>query len=123
PPGLLRVAAFRGSVVGTLGMTFGMYATLFLLPMTWLASGDLDTFAIGLALLPMALVFVVVSPFSGALLLRFGLRWMVSAGLGLIALGVLLIALYAGAALPVTACGLALTGLGMGLATGPLMGG
>lgn len=123
PPGLLRVAAFRGSVVGTLGMTFGMYATLFLLPMTWLASGDLDTFAIGLALLPMALVFVAVSPFSGALLLRFGLRWMVSAGLGLMALGVLLIAMYAGAALPVTACGLALTGLGMGLATGPLMGG
>lgn len=123
PPGLLRVTAFRGSVVGTLGMTFGMYATLFLLPMTWLASGYLDTFAIGMALLPMALVFVVVSPFSGALLLRFGLRWMVSAGLGLIALGVLLIALYAGTALPLTACGLALTGLGMGLATGPLMGG
>lgn len=123
PPGLLRVPAFRGSVVGTLGMTFGMYATLFLLPMTWLASGHLDTFAIGVALLPMALVFVVVSPFSGTLLLRFGLQRMVSAGLRLIALGVLLIAMYAGVALPVTACGLALTGLGMGLATGPLMGG
>src|SRR5699024_8603794 len=109
--------------VATLGMTFGMYATLFLLPMTWIASGRLDVFAAGLALLPMALSFVVVSPFSGALLPRFGLRTMVAAGLGLIAAGIITVALVAGNALPMVGAGLSLTGIGMGLATGPLMGG
>lgn len=123
PLALFQVAAFRGSVVATLGMTFGMYATLFLLPMTWIASGRLDVFSAGLALLPMALVFVVVSPFSGALLSRFAFRATVVTGLGTIVVGVAVVAIGAGVALPVAAIGLALTGVGMGLATGPLMGG
>lgn len=124
PPGLWRIAPFRGSALATLGMTFGMYGVLFLLPMTWLASHRLSALGAGLALVPMALVFVAVSPCSGALWARFGLRTLVMAGLGLIAAGLLAIGLgSASRSLLPAEIGLVLTGIGMGLATGPLMGG
>lgn len=124
PPGLLRIASFRGCVLATLGMTFGMYGVLFLLPMTWLAAGRLDATGAGLALVPMALVFVASSPLSGSCSARFGLRACVVSGLGLIATGLVTVGLGAGhASLLPAETGLALTGLGMGLATGPLMGG
>src|SRR5699024_2328468 len=70
-----------------------------------------------------ALMFFLISPFSGTLMSRFGLRAMVAAGLGTIAAGVAAVAIAAGVALFVAGIGLALTGVGMGLATGPLMGG
>lgn len=86
PLDLFRAGAFRGAIAATTGMTFGMYGVLFLLPLMWQSTGRLDSTGAGLALLPMALVFVAVSPqLLGAEI------------------------------------GLALTGLGMGIATGPLM--
>lgn len=123
PPVLFRVAPFRGAVLATLAMTFGMYGALFLLPMTWIAADRLGPLGAGVALMPMALIFVAMSPSSGALVARFGLRVAVSLGLGLIIAGLVLIGLGGGAASLWSAeAGLALTGLGMGCATGPLMG-
>ena len=123
PLDLFRVAEFRGAIVATAGMTFGMYGMLFLLPLTWQSAANLDAATAGIALLPMALVFVLVSPFSGTLTEKLGTHTMTGGGVALIACGLLLISITAhSASISAAAIGLALTGLGMGLATGPLMG-
>jgi MFS family permease len=123
PPDIFRIREFRGAIAATAGMTFGMYGVLFLLPLMWQSAGRLDVAQAGIALMPMALVFVLVSPFSGTLATKFGTRLMTAGGVAIIAGGLLLIGLSAGDASLVPAeAGLALTGLGMGLATGPLMG-
>ena len=106
----------------TTGMTFGMYGVLFLLPLTWQSIGRLDSTGAGLALLPMALVFVVVSPGSGPLWERVGTRTTTAGGVAVIASGLAVIGASAGSPGLIGAeIGLALTGLGMGIATGPLM--
>jgi hypothetical protein len=46
PLDLFAAPEFRGSIVATLGMTFGMYGTIFLVPLFWQSSGALG--AIGL---------------------------------------------------------------------------
>jgi DHA2 family methylenomycin A resistance protein-like MFS transporter len=118
-----RVREFRGAIVATTGMTFGMYGVLFLLPLTWQSTGRLDATGAGIALMPMALLFVLVSAFSGALTKKLGVRFMTAGGVLIIGLGLLAIGLSAHqASLIVPEMGLTLTGLGMGLATGPLMG-
>jgi EmrB/QacA subfamily drug resistance transporter len=123
PLDIFGTRAFRGAVVATGGMTFGMYGALFLVPLTWLSTGRLDAIGAGVALLPMALVFVLVSPFSGALAERLGVRLMTAGGVAIIGCGLLMIGLGAHlASLVPSEFGLAMTGLGMGLATGPLMG-
>jgi MFS transporter, DHA2 family, methylenomycin A resistance protein len=123
PLDMFHLPAFRCAVLATAAMTFGMYGVLFLVPLTWQSTGALDATGAGLALLPMALVFVVVSPFSAALSQTAGPRVMTSGGVATIGVGLLLIGATAGwGSLWVTEAGLALTGLGMGLATGPLFG-
>ncbi|HDV8348450.1 MFS transporter [Burkholderia vietnamiensis] len=122
PLDLFRAGAFRGAIAATTGMTFGMYGVLFLLPLMWQSTGRLDSTGAGLALLPMALVFVAVSPCSGRLSERIGTRTTTAGGVAVIACG--LAAIGASAASPQllgAEIGLALTGLGMGIATGPLM--
>jgi len=123
PLDLFRVREFRAAVTATTGMTFGMYGVLFLLPLTWQSTGMLDPVNAGIALMPMALIFVLVSPLSGALTARLGSRLMTSGGVAVIGCGLLLIGLTAHlASVGGAEIGLALTGFGMGLATGPLMG-
>jgi DHA2 family methylenomycin A resistance protein-like MFS transporter len=102
-------------------MTFGMYGMLFLLPMSWQRDGVLSAVGAGLALVPMAAIFAVVSPFSGLLTQKLGARTMTSGGVALIGCGLCVLAAVAGARDIFPAImGLALTGLGMGVATGPL---
>nr|WP_261803676.1 MFS transporter [Variovorax sp. PAMC26660] len=123
PLDLFGVHAFRSAMLATIGMTFGMYGTLFLVPLTWLSTGALDATQAGLALIPMALVFVAVSPFSGKLTTRLGARTMTCGGVAVIGCGLILIGIGAPfASIVLTEAGLVLTGIGMGLATGPLMG-
>ncbi|WP_395020099.1 MFS transporter [Dongia sp.] len=123
PLDLFRIRAFRGAIIATAGMTFGMYGVLFLQLLAWQGSGRLDAVGAGLALLPMAVVFTLVSPFSGALQARFGTRFMTGGGVAIIGCGLLAVGAAAGStALLGAEIGLMLTGLGMGLATGPLTG-
>ncbi|HTK12310.1 MAG TPA: MFS transporter [Xanthobacteraceae bacterium] len=113
---------FRGVIAATTGMTFGMYGLIFLLPLTWQSAGRLDAVWAGIALTPMAAVYVLVSPFSGWLSGKLGQRFMTGGGVAIIGLGVFLVGLTTQTASLIGAeIGLALTGLGMGLATGPLM--
>jgi DHA2 family methylenomycin A resistance protein-like MFS transporter len=73
--------------------------------------------------MPMALVFVLVSPFSASLAGKLGTRRTTGGGVAVIGCGLVLIGLTADSASIFAAeIGPALTGLGMGLATGPLMG-
>nr|WP_255587263.1 MFS transporter [Hephaestia mangrovi] len=123
PLGMFRSLTFLGAMIATTGMTFGMYGVMFLLPQTWQATGRLGPIGAGVALLPEAVFFVLVSPFSGWISDRLGRRMATAGGVGIIGCGLALIAMFAGArSLVVTEIGLALTGFGMGLATGPLMG-
>lgn len=123
PLDLFRSRTLSGAATATAGMTFGMYGTVFALPLAWLSTGRLDTVGAGLALLPTAVSFMIVSPLSGALAARFGARLMASGGVAIIGCGLLTIGATADAATILGAeIGLALTGIGMGFATGPLMG-
>jgi len=123
PLDLFRVREFRGAITATAAMTFGGYGMIFVLPLAWQTSGTLDTTGAGLALMPMALVFVLVSSFSGALTERLGMRFVTAGGVAIMGGGLLLIGLSASQTTIILAeVGLALTGLGLGLATGPLAG-
>ena len=123
PLELFSSQPFTAASVATTAMTFGMYGVIFLLPLSWQSARGLGATAAGIALIPMALVFVIVSPFSGKLTERLGARLTTSGGVAIIGVGLLLIGMTAGqASLVFAEIGLALTGIGMGLATGPLMG-
>src|SRR5262249_50767772 len=76
-------------------MTFGMYGMLFLTPLYLQSIGGLSAFAAGLALLPLSVVFVLVSQLSGALTKRLGARVMMATGMGLMGSGLLILALVA----------------------------
>jgi hypothetical protein len=123
PLDMFRIRTFRGAIIATAGMTFGMYGVLFLQLLTWQSTGRLDAIGAGLALVPMAIIFALISPFSGALEARLGTRFMTGGGVGIIGCGLLTVGASAGSTSLVGAeIGLMLTGLGMGLATGPLTG-
>ena len=122
PLDLFRIPAFRGAMLAAMAMTFGMYGVLFLQPLVWQSTGGLSPIGAGLALMPMALVFVLVSPWSGALSHRVGTRFMTSGGVAVIGCGLLVLAATEGRQVGFAEIGLVMTGLGMGLATGPLLG-
>ena len=123
PLELFSSKPFTAASVATTAMTFGMYGVIFLLPLSWQSSRGLSATTAGIALIPMALVFVIVSPFSGKLTERFGARFTTAGGVTIIGIGLLLIGLTAGQpSLVFAEIGLVLTGVGMGFATGPLMG-
>lgn len=123
PLPLFRQPVFQGAMAATAIMTFGMYGAVFLLPLTWQTAGTLGPAGAGFALMPMALVFALSSPFSGHLTRRLGLGSVIGGGLGMIGVGLLVVAgSVADGTLAASQAGLVLAGLGMGLATGPLMG-
>ncbi|MGG6892315.1 hypothetical protein [Rhizobium sp. BR 315] len=119
PVSMFSTGQFNGAMAGTAAMTFGMYGTLFLFPLTSLSLDQLASTEVGLALLPMALSFVAISPFSGFISERLGKRRTISLGLATIGLGnVLLGVALAENLLIAEEFGLLLTGIGMGKATG-----
>ena len=123
PLELFTSKPFTAASIATTAMTFGMYGVIFLLPLTWQSSRGLSATVAGIALIPMALVFVIVSPFSGKLSEMLGVRVTTAGGVAIIGAGLFLIGMTADRqSLAFAEIGLALTGLGMGFATGPLMG-
>jgi EmrB/QacA subfamily drug resistance transporter len=123
PLPMFALGDFRGAVTAAAGMTFGMYGMMFLLPLFWLSRGTLGPMEAGLAMTPSAAVYVATSPFSGHLAERVGAKRMISGGVAIIGCGLLMIGATATAqGIGGAEAGLALTGLGMGFATGPMMG-
>ncbi len=114
---------FVGTLTATSAMTFGMYGVLFLVPLVWQSGAVFAAGTAGIALMPMAGVFFVVSNASGRLLESIGARVLISGGTALIGVGLFVIAFSAaGEPLWLAEMGLVLSGLGMGLNTGPLYG-
>jgi MFS transporter, DHA2 family, methylenomycin A resistance protein len=122
PLQLFRGAPFRGAVVATAAMTFGIYGVIFLLPLVWQSSGLLTARGAGLALAPCAFLFFVIAPRSGHLAQRIGVRASTASGTAIVGAGLLVLSLtHLGAPIAGAMVGLALTGIGMGINTGPLM--
>jgi MFS family permease len=122
PLALFRSAPFTGALTATGTMTFGAYGLIFLLPLMWLASGQLTVAQAGLALMPPELAFFIISQRSGHLGERFGMRLMTAGGTALIGCGMLLVAAaWQGAPLWWVEIGLFVVAIGMAFNTGPLM--
>lgn len=122
PLALFRDSSFSGAIVATASMTFGIYGMIFLLPLVWQASGLFTPAMAGIALMPCALAFFLISPNSGHWTQRVGVRAMTAGGTATIGCGLLVLAISGGGRpLLVDETGLVLAGIGMGLNTGPLM--
>lgn len=102
-------------------MTFGMYAMLFLTPLYLQSQRGASAFEAGLELLPLSLIYILVSRRSGAWAARFGPRPLMTAGMALMGAGLFaLAALSPDRSLLAVEGALALLGVGLGLNTGPV---
>src|SRR5262249_2341945 len=118
---LLRRPAFAGILAAALLYSIAAFAYL-AYESLWLQSvRGMSPLPTGLALAPLALSALVVSLATGRWLHAVDARWRISGGLALIGAGAIAQAdLSAGSAWPALVPGLVLTGIGVGLATGPL---
>jgi DHA2 family methylenomycin A resistance protein-like MFS transporter len=122
PLDLFRGRSFRGAATATASMTFGIYGMIFLVPLVWQSSGYLTAQQAGLAVAPTALLFFLIATRSGHLAQRIGIRASCAGGTAIIGSGLLVLSLTHLGQPPLLAeMGLALTGIGMGINTGPLM--
>jgi EmrB/QacA subfamily drug resistance transporter len=123
PLDIVRIPTFRATAIATTGMTFGMYGMLFVRLLDWQSNNGFTALQAGLALVPMAIVYILVSPFSGLLQEKLGTRFATGGGVAIIGSGLLTLGATSTIASVIPAeIGLMLCGLGMGIATGPLTG-
>jgi EmrB/QacA subfamily drug resistance transporter len=112
---------FNAALAAAGCMTFGMYAMLFLTPLYLQSLGGASAFRVGLELLSLSLTFVIVSHYSGALAKRFGPRAMMTAGLGAMGAGLLLLTFVSTSPnMLLIETALTVIGVGLGLNTGPV---
>jgi DHA2 family methylenomycin A resistance protein-like MFS transporter len=104
------------AATGAVGLSnLAMYTVLLAIPMLWAHAGR-PAAEIGALLGVMAAAMFVASPVGGRLADRFGRRWATGAGLTLLTLGALQIALTGAAGTQGIVLGLAALGGGLGLA-------
>jgi MFS transporter, DHA2 family, methylenomycin A resistance protein len=121
PLDLFRNKPFNATLAIAGMMTFGMYAMMFLMPLYLQSIRGASAFVAGLQLVPMSIVFVIVSQLSGALTRRIGARLMMVGGMGLMGTGLLLLAaVSASTSIWAIEATLILIGAGLGLNTGPV---
>jgi predicted MFS family arabinose efflux permease len=121
PLDIFRIRPLSATLVCAGTMTFGMYALLFLTPLYLQQLGGASAFKVGLELLPMSLMFVAVSHYSGALARRFGPRVLMTAGMTAMGSGLMLLTLVGTAPnLILIQAALIVIGAGLGLNTGPV---
>jgi MFS transporter, DHA2 family, methylenomycin A resistance protein len=114
-------AAFSAALAIAGLMTFGMYAMLFVVPLYLQSTGGLSAFATGLVLLPMSVVFMIVSQCSGRIANRMGARMIMAAGMALMGTGLLMLTLIGRVPnLWLIEIALLVVGVGLGLNTGPV---
>jgi EmrB/QacA subfamily drug resistance transporter len=122
PVELFRTAQFSTACLVAACMTFGMYATLFLLPLYLQAGRGASAFVAGLEMMPMPLAFVLVSQVSGTLAIRFGARLAMAAGMAAMGTGQLLLAfISADTSLIAIELAFLIIGIGLGLNSGPVL--
>lgn len=120
PLDLFARRAFSGSLGVATTMTFGMYGMLFLVPLYLQSVLGMSGTRAGLMLAPLGVVFAIISPLAGRWAASLGPRVLIGSGMGLSALGLALLALLQPGAAPMLLPALALTGLALGLQTGPV---
>jgi EmrB/QacA subfamily drug resistance transporter len=122
PLDLFRNGPFNASLAIAGLMTFGMYSMMFLTPLYLQSVAHTSALVTGLALMPMSVVFMVVSQCSGWLMKRLGARVMMTAGMGAMGAGLLILLAVVSPQGHVTAVEVALIviGIGLGLNTGPV---
>jgi EmrB/QacA subfamily drug resistance transporter len=119
---LFRDRPFLAATLCTGCMTFGMYGLLFLTPFALQTLRGIHATAAGLALLPLSVVFVVVSSRSAAIVGRLGQRLTIALGLACMGAGCVCLCIDPGTQWPLALIGLAFAGIGLGLTTGPVLG-
>ncbi|HWE76703.1 MAG TPA: MFS transporter [Stellaceae bacterium] len=102
-------------------MTFGMYGMLFLVPLYLQQLRGASVIAAGLELLPLSVLYVIVSHRSGPLATKFGARAAMTGGMAAMGIGCLLLSFAtAQTSLIAIELYLAILGIGLGLNTGPV---
>ncbi len=117
---LLRIRPFSAGLASVVVAFSGLFTATFLLPFLLEQGSGFSPIEAGLLLTPMPITMAVVAPFSGAASDRFGPRILASAGLAIMAVGLLsLTQLPVSFGLPDLVWRLVLLGLGQGLFMSP----
>jgi len=121
PLPMLRHRVFAACLVVAIAMNFGAYAMLFLTPLYFQAVRGTSTLGAAVALLPMSLSYAATAQLSGRIANKLGPRVPMTAGMALMGLGLLILALIPfNDSLALIASGLLAMGCGLGLNVGPM---
>ncbi|MEV4127303.1 MFS transporter [Nocardia sp. NPDC049707] len=115
---LLHAGRVRAGLLVGAAVNYALTGALFVLPLLLQQERQLSPLQTGLAFLPLTVPFAVIPPLAGKLVARVGPRRPILIGLGLLAVGgvVLAVAVFAGLGYPVLAFGLLLSGFGVAFA-------
>ncbi len=117
-PRLFRRRAFAAANAGIGLGNLAMYTLLLSVPLLLVSRSESSSLLSGFVLTAMAGAMIIISPFGGQLVDKFGRRLPTTVGLALLALGAVPMAVDgAEVTMPVLIVGLAFVGLGIGLAT------
>ena len=117
---LFRIRPFAAGLASVVVAFAGLFTATFLLPFLLEQGSGFSPLEAGLLLTPVPITMAVVAPFSGAASDRFGPRALASAGMAIMALGLLsLTQLAVDFTLPDLVWRLVLLGLGQGLFMSP----
>lgn len=120
PLALFRNKVFVGGNLATACLYGSMYGVVFFLPQYLQVSQRANALIAGIELLPWTGTLVIVAPFAGRAVDRFGERWVATIGLGLQGVGYLLIALLVRQTYSFLVVPLMLAGVGLSMA-GPAL--
>lgn len=111
---------FTSAVVSAMFNYIALYIILYLMPYYLIQGRGMDTASAGLLLTAQPLVMAIAAPLSGTLSDRIGTRLPASAGMAIMAAGLLMLSQLGSLSTPLAiALGLAVTGLGTGVFVSP----
>ena len=123
PLALMRRGQLPVATTVAFCMTFGMYALFMLISLDFQQERGDSALAAGLKMLPLPLVFVLLSPMVGRMVSRRGPRLPMAAGMALMGCGLLIYALIGGnASIWPIEIAFVIVGVGLALNTGPVVG-
>jgi EmrB/QacA subfamily drug resistance transporter len=123
PLGLLRRGQLPAASIVATCMTFGMFGLFMLISLAFQQERGTSALRAGLEMLPLPVVFTLLSPAAGRMVVRYGPRLPMTLGMGLMGLGPLLWAITgADAPLWQIEVSFVLVGVGLALNTGPVVG-
>ncbi len=121
PLAMFENRVFSASLGIAAGMTFGMYAMLFLTPLYLQAARGDSAVLAGIELLPMSVAFVIVSQLSGKIVNAYGPRLPMTLGMAMMGAGLFMLALIPlDNGLLLIEGALLVIGCGLGLNTAPV---